>query len=380
LKRAIPALMYSIMVVSLLLLTGCHVRDRNGLKVTGQIEATTVDVGSRVGGRVAEVLVAEGDSVLSGDVLIRLEDDEVQAAVDVARAQLAQATATLAKLEAGARPEQIRQAEAAAKQAEEQYRAAQRGSRSQEVLASAAAADAAKAARDEARTEFTRAERLLASNAVAQQAYDRAKHALDAAQAQFDAAQQKLDLVTEGLRSEEIAMAKAGYDRAAAMLDEIRNGARIEDLDAARAARDAAAANLARAEVAAREMVVTAPRDGVVESLDLHPGDLVKPGACATLVDPEDLKLVVYVSSTVLGRLQIGEKVGLTTDSHGAETFDGVITWIGSKGEFTPRNLQTTEERAQQVFGIKIATDSAGGRLRAGMAATAHLTAEGHGR
>ncbi len=361
------------LLVSILTLAGCSGYGRGPLDVTGQIEAETVEVGSKIGGRISEVLVAEGDHVKQGDVLVRLEATETDAALAAAKAKLDQAEATLAKLEAGARPEELRQAEAAAKRTEEQYNLAKKGFRSQEVKAASEAADAARAQRDEVKANFARIEKLYQGNAASQQLYDQAKHALEAAEAQYQVMQQKSGIAEEGMRSEEIAMAKAAYDQAAAALDLVRNGARKEDLDAARALRDAALADIQRAQSAADEMAVKAPRDAVVESLDVHPGDLVKPGAIVTLVDPEDLKIIVYVSSLMLGSLHADEKVALTTDAHGDEKFEGTIARIASQGEFTPRNLQTKEERAQQVFGVKIKLNSAGGKLRAGMTAIAHF-------
>ncbi len=371
--------MKRILGVGLLFAAGCLGRGNDVVQVTGQIEAVTVHAGSRVGGRVSEVLVEEGDLAKAGAVLVRIDPAEAEAMVAAAEAKLAQAEAALAKLEAGARSEQIRQAEAAAVRAEEQYRLTEKGFRSQEVKAARAAADAARAQRDEARAEYRRIEQLVASGAVSEQVYDRAKHACEAAEARYEAAREKFDLVAEGLRTEEIAMAKAGHAQALAVLDELRNGARPEDIAAGRAARAAAEANLARARVTADEMVITAPRDGLIESIDIHPGDLIGPGPVVSIIDPDDLELFVYVSAAMLGHLRVGQRVMLTTDSHGPETFEGTIAHIAAKGEFTPRNLQTTEERVQQVFGVKIKLDSAGGRLRAGMAATAHLPTTGPG-
>jgi len=366
--------MKSASLVSLLILAGCSQNPNGPVEVTGQIEAVSVVAGSRIGGRVIEVLVEEGDHVRKGDFLLRLEADEAGAAVAAAQAQVAGAQAMLAKLEAGARPEQIRQAEAAAAAAEEQYRLAQKGFRSQEIEAAAAAAGAARAQRDEARAVFSRIERLYQGNAASEERRDQAKHALEAAEEQYRAARERQDLVVEGARTEEINMAKARFDQAAAMLDELRNGARPEDIDAARAATDAANADLMRAQVALDEMTIRAPRDGVIESIDVHPGDLVKPGGIVSIVDPDALELFVYVSAAMLGHLRLGQAVTLTTDSHGGEVFEGAIKYIAPTGEYTPRNLQTKEERAQQVFGVKIALDAAGGRLRAGMTVTAHLT------
>lgn len=363
----------AILVPVLALVAGCAPYDADTVSVTGQIEAVDVGLGSRIGGRVSETLVEEGDAVKKGDVLVRLETNEASAGLAAAEAKLAQADALLAKLEAGARPEEIRQAEAAATRAEEQYRMAQRGLRSQEVQAAAAAADAARAQRDLARAEYLRIEKLSQTNVVSKERYDQAKHAFEAAESQYEAAREKQDMAAEGARTEEIAMAKAGFEQAAAALDLLRNGARQEDLAAARAAKAAAEADVSRAQVALDEMTVISPRDGVVESIDIHPGDLVKAGPVAKIVDPEDLELVVYVSALMLGKLKVGQKIPLTTDAHGDERFEAEILRIATEGEFTPRNLQTREERVQQVFGVKLKLNSAGGKLRAGMTAIAHF-------
>lgn len=356
--------------------SGCHANNRDVITVTGQIEGVGVNAGSRIGGRVSEVLVAEGDRVAKDDVLVRLEASEADAFVAAAQAQLDQAEALLTKLETGARPEEIRQIEAAAGAAEAKYQLALEGFRSQQVEAARASAGGARAQLDRAKADLERVTSLLADNAVSQKNYDDAKLAHEVAQAQYKSAQENLDLLAAGSRDQEIAIARAGRDQAAAALEEAVNGARAEDLAAARAARDAAAAGLRQAQTGLSEMVVKAPRDGVVESTDVHEGDLVKPGPIVRIVDPEDLELVVYVSAGVLGRLRLGQKVQMTADSLGDDVFDGEICRIPSQGEYTPRNLQTVEERVQQVFGIKVKLNSAGGKLKAGMTATAHIALE----
>lgn len=355
----------------------CRCDGRNGgtLDVSGQIEGLDADVGSRVGGRVAEVLVSEGDLVEPGELLVQLESDEAEALLASAQAKLAQAEAQLAKLEAGARAEEIRRAEAAAAQMKAQYDLAIEGARSQEIKAARAAVETARAQRDDARATFERVRGLYESDAVSQQNYDNARFAFEGAQSQLQAAQEKLDLLLEGTRSQEIAMAKAAYDQSEAALEELRNGARAEDIATARAARDAAAADVRRTEVGVREMRVESPMHGVVDVLDVLPGDIVKPGSIARIVEPNRLELTVYVSPIVLGKLRVGDAVPITTDAHGDTRYTATIVQLASEGEFTPRNLQTEEERVQQVFGVKMELDSAEGALKPGMTAIAHFDA-----
>lgn len=358
---------------ALTLLAGCSAQPENTFRVTGQIEAPDVDAGSRVGGRVAEVLVHEGDQVTAGTLLVRLDDAEATARLQAAQAQLAQAEALVSKLAAGATDEQLRQAAAAAEAARQQYLAAEKGARSQEIAAAAAAAEAARAQRDAALDDFSRMAKLIDDGAVTQRQFEQAKAARDGADAQWRAAREKEALVVAGLRSEDVASAKAQFDRLEAVYDELKTGARPEDRAAAQAARDAAAAQMALAQVGVDETRVIAPMDGLVQSLDVHPGDLVRSGGIVRLVNPDVLELKIYASAAVLGQLHIGQELPFTTDSHGAQAFSGKIIWIASEGEFTPRNLQTQEERVQQVFAIKLSLNSADGALRPGMSATVTL-------
>lgn len=351
----------------------CGGANSGALSVTGTIEGTNIRVGSRVGGRIADVAVKEGDLVTAGQVLLKLECSEQEAALAAAKAKLTQAQANLEKLETGARPEELAQAQAAAAATEAAYQMALNGARSQEIAAARAMANAAKAQLDTADQDFARVKKLREGNAVSEQMYDQALHRLEAAQNQFKASSEQLDMLAKGTRNEQIEMARAERDRAAAAYELLKNGARKEDIATAKAACDAAQAEVLRAETLLSEMTVKAPRDAVVESLDVHPGDLVQPGPVMQLLDPQDLKLIVYVSEIALGQLRLGEEVTFTTDSHGMETFKGKISYLAPAGEFTPRNLQTQEERVQQVFGVKVTFDSQGGKLKPGMAATVHL-------
>jgi multidrug resistance efflux pump len=351
---------------------GCFQDNGHVLHVAGLLEGIDVNAGSLVGGRIARVHVKEGDRVAEGDLLVELDDKDVVPMVKAAEAQLRQAEATLAKLEAGAREEEIRQAEAAAEQARQQYAIALEGARSQEIDAARAAAEAAKAQRDDAQQAYERARKLYESGAASEMAHDQAKNALSAAEAQYKAARERLDLVVEGARDEEVRIAKAALDQAEAMLDQLRNGARKEDIAAARAARDAAQADLERAQSRFEEMFVHAPMAGTIESIDVEPGDLVQPGAIVRIVDPENLELVVYVSAAMLSKIRLGQRIPLSPDGEDV-VYEGEIIFIANQGEFTPRNLQTEEARARQMFGIKLRVPSHGGALKAGMTLTARI-------
>jgi HlyD family secretion protein len=343
------------------------------LAVTGQIEDTTVRAGSRVGGRVATVAVDEGTRTEPGQILIRLETDEAEAGLAAAKAKLGEAEATLAKLVKGPREEEILRAQAAAEEANASYAMALKGARSEEIGVAQANVESTKAKMEEARTELERVQGLFDNQIISRQELDKAKFALSAAEGVYQAAVQQRDLLVAGTRDEQIAIAKAANDRAQAALLELKAGTRPEDIDVAQAVRDAAAADVAHAQVTLREMEIISPVAGVVESINLEPGDVVEAGPLVSIIDPEDLKLYVYVGAKALGSIHVGETVTLTTDAYGDKPFEGTVEFVASKGEFTPRNLQTEEERVQQVFRVKIHLNSAGGQLRAGMTATAHF-------
>jgi HlyD family secretion protein len=339
-----------------LLLAGCPSADNDAVHVTGEIESRHTTAGSRIGGRVMAVLAEEGDTVAKDAVVVQLDDAEARALVSAAEAQLSSRDALLAKLEAGATPEQLRQGEAAAAAAAAQLAMALKGARNEDI-----------------RKEFERVKNLLSQEVASQRQFDQAQAALDAAEAQFKGAKEQRDLVLSGARVEEIDMARAASDQAQAALEELNIGPRVEDIAAARAARDAAAADLERTRVGLREMVIISPQNGVIESLDVRPGDLVKPGPVVRIVDPEDLEVTLFVGAKMLGHLELQQEITFSADAFGAETFAGKIKQIAAEGEYTPRNLQTEEERVQQVFGVTVGLDSHGGKLRPGMAVTARL-------
>ncbi len=358
-----------------LLAAGCS-QDAGSVRVTGQIEGHPIAVGSRIGGRVVDVPVDEGDRVRVGDVILRIDAAEAGANLAAAQAALAQAQAQLDKLEAGPRAEELLAAEANSASAKARYDEALAGARSQEVGASRAVVESARAEFEDAKAEFNRQSELYKAQVGPFAAMDQARHRLEAARGALETAEKQLELLLAGTRDERILLEKSQYEAALAKLEELQNGTRTEDLAAATAVRDQAAAQVKRAEVNLAEMTVVSPVEGVVETLDLRPGDIVPAGPAARIIDPDDLDLTVYVSSALLGHFNLGDRVSFTTDSFGGETFEGEIVFIASAGEFTPRNLQTEEDRALQVFAVKIHTDSADGRLRPGMAGTVSFPRE----
>jgi multidrug resistance efflux pump len=344
------------------------------MECSGTVEARVMKVGSRIGGRVKEIQAKEGDVVVQGQPLVVLEPGDLEAQKLVAEGQLEQAQAALDKLEKGARPEEIEQAKARAASASAAFQQARTGARTEEVSAARSRLLAAQAAVDKAQADVDRTRKLLAAQAISKAESDNAEIALQSATATRDAQKQVVTELENGVRSEEIAQAAARNTEAQASAKLVVNGARVEDLRAARGVVTAAQGHLDQIKTALDELVVRAPRPGRVEALSLRPGDIIAPAStAATILEEEQLYVRVYVPETKLGLVKIGDDVPIRVDTWTDRTFQGKIEAIASVGEYTPRNLQTADERANQVFAVRVGLVEGKKELRAGMAASVDI-------
>ncbi len=298
-----------------------------GVRASGTIEATDADLGFQTAGRVVEISVAEGDSVTAGDELALLDTGELEAALEGARAQLDAAEARLSELDRGARP--------------------------QEILTAEAAVRAAATRAEEARSEQERAAALLAGGAISRQARDRTEASFQVATAALEQAEEQLALVQEGPRAETIR--------------------------AQRAAVDLARANVARAEATLSHAVITAPFDGIVTVRHREPGEAVTPGApVLTLLDPRDRWVRIYVREDQMGLVSLGSVAEIVADTDPERVYHGQVVFIGSEAEFTPRNVQTAEERIKLVYPVRVRiTDDADFELKPGVPADVTLVEAG---
>ncbi len=337
---------------------------------SGTVEARTIAVGSRVGGRVKEVLVKEGDRVQPGQPLVELEPGDLPAQRLMALGALDQAKATLDKLKRGARPEEVEEAKARAQTAAAALEETKVGARQEQIAGAKARLAAAQVAADKAQIDDDRAHKLFDSNAIPRAQLDDADTALRGALAQRDAASQALDELLNGSRREDIAQAAARAAEARASAKLVEAGSRVEDIEAAQAAVEAAQGKLDQMDVLLGELTIRAPRPARVESLDLRPGDILGPNAtAASLVEDDQLYVRIYVPETQLGHVRVGEDVPVVVDSFPKRSFHGVVEHINQVGEYSPRNLQTADERANQVFATRVGLRDGLEDLRAGMAA-----------
>jgi HlyD family secretion protein len=339
--------------------------------VSGFVEADEIRVGSRVGGRVAEVLVQEGQQVRQGEPLFRIDPFDLNEQLAQAQAQLAGDRADLDRLKAGFRKEEVEEARAKRDQAAAALDKAVAGPRPPEIDIARERLKSAQASLELARSEFERISRLREQNQAATSEYDRAVREHKAAQADVAAAQQEVSLLVEGTRKEDVAHARAALAEADAALKLAESGYRPEDIAHAQAQVAGAEAQVAAIQTRISELTVKAPTRCVVEAIDLRPGDLVAANAPAvSLLDTARLWVRSYVPEARLGEVRLGESVPVRVDSFPNQRFSGRITYIAQQAEFTPRNIQTPEERSKQVFRVKVTMDGPGKeRLRVGMVA-----------
>lgn len=336
--------------------------------VSGFVEADEIRVGSRVGGRVSRISIEEGSTTRVGDELYALDPYDLTASLAQARAEAAAAQAEYERLKAGYRAEEIEQARARRDLAQATLSMLVAGPRQQEIAMAREQVKIATASRDLAQLEFDRLERLREREQAAAKEYDAAVAARKAASAELVRAELALALLEEGSRKEDISAAQARLAETDAALKQLEAGNRLEDVAAADAQLRAAEARVNAMEMQLAELTVYSPCNCLVETIDLRPGDLVSANApSAALLDLSRMWVRSYVPEGRLGSVKIGQGVALRPIGMRDRRFAGRISFIAREAEFTPRNIQTPEERSKQVFRIKIALEEGFAELRVGM-------------
>lgn len=344
--------------------------NRSEFVISGIVEADDIHVGSKVGGRVLKVAAKEGQAVKAGAPLVLLEPRELNAALAEAQASLRQADAKFALLSAGYRKEEIEQAEAAMRQAQAELDQQISGPRQQEIAQAAADWQAAKAQAENARKFLSRMDDLAKRELIAKQEHEDALTKADEVEQKMKSARERYDLLLAGTRNEEVERARQRWAEADAKRRQLRGGFRKEEIAQAKSEMEAARARLEQIQTQLDETVIKAPVDALVEALDLQPGDLVGAGKpVATLLRQGSLWVRAYLPEARLGFVQSGLKVKVRVDSFPNKDFSGAVRRVHRQGEFTPRNIQTHEERVLQVFQVEVVIDDVEHVLRPGMSA-----------
>jgi len=362
------------LLIALVWVASAWIGHRSRFEYSGTVETREIQIGSKVGGRVTEVPVEEGQVVKAGTQLVRFECDELKAQRAQAAAALAQAQADAEKMARGNRPEEIAQAEATARAQRAAFEEAKNGPRRQEIEQAQADYKAASADATNARIFYERMEKLIATDTISRQQFDDAREKRDAAAQRAESARQRLALLEAGTRQEDVSAAEAKFKQAesAAML--ARKGFRREDVAAARGRMAEAQGRVAELDARLREAELIAPADAVLEVVSVRPGDLVQSGRIVvTMLEASQLWVKVYVPETDLAHVRVGQKATVRVDSFGGRAFEGHVGQIASQAEFLPRNVQTKSDREHQVFGVKVYVDNSQQVLKSGMSATVRL-------
>lgn len=290
------------------------------LRLSGNIEVTDAEVSFRIPGHVVERPVREGDRVLPGTLIARLDSADLEHTVALQQAEVEKARAVLAEMTAGYRVEEIARAEAALVQAE---------------------AELVRAA-----IEWQRDRELFAQDLIAAREAEtsRAAHA--------------------------VAQGRVG--ETGAQLTMLRKGFRVEQVEQARAQLQLAEEALAQSRTRLGYTRLTAPMAGVVLSENIEPGEYVAAGTpVVTLGRLDPVWLRAYIAETDLGRVKLGQPVRVTTDTYPDRGYRGTVTFIAQDAEFTPKNVQTDKERVKLVYRIKITLPNPDQELKPGMPADA---------
>jgi HlyD family secretion protein len=301
----------------------------NEVRASGHVEATDVRLAPEVGGRIVLLAVKEGDRVEANDVVLRLDGRDHELAVQRAKAEQTQAEAQLKLLLAGSRREDISQAQAQTQVARDEL-------------------SAARAELSAAEADLRRFEALLEANAGSRKQRDDAATRRDVARERVQASESRV-------RAAEQSAAK------------LRAGARPEEIAAARARVATVAAQVAMAEEAASDTSIRSPIDGVVTEKLAEVGEVIAPRSPVVVIsDLVNVWADVFVPEPIVPRLTLGQPALVYTDA-GGNGLPGTLSYISPKAEFTPRNVQTTEERSKLVYRVRISVNNKDGVLKQGM-------------
>ena len=322
--RLVLVIVVAIAAIVFIVLRSLHEKTPDNLLVLhGNVDIRQVDLAFNASERVESLRVEEGDRVKTGQLLATLEKERLQHQVQQAGAQVKAQEDVVAALVAGTRPEDIRKARAEAA--------------------------AAKAEADNAELTNRRLQNLAKKEVVSKQDADNSKAAADSSRARLQAAKEALDLAVAGPRKEDIAAAKA-------------------TLNALREALAVANKNLSYAEL-------YAPSDGVIQSRILEKGDMAspqKPVFTLALTDPVWVR--AYVSETDLGKISLGMKAEVTTDSFPGKKYPAWIGFISPTAQFTPKSVETREVRTSLVYQVRVFVNNPENELRLGMPATVAIS------
>jgi len=378
---------------------------------SGSIEAETVAITAELGGRIIDLMAGEGQEVAAGQILVELDKSDLLAQQLQLEAALATAKANLESVSATARPEDIAVAKAQLQQAKVTRNGlkmvwetvnelvndpkaldAQISQAETRVTEAAKSVEMAQVNQKRAEIEAEAASRNQSDHAglvqgeVAQKQLEAVQIGVQMAEVGLEGAKKQvyhltrmrdepLFLITQANTAESAyKQAEAAVLMAEANLTAVQADPTPEDIAVAQAQIREAESAMGLVEVQLAKQTLTAPRDGLISQKLVNPGELAAPGAILLeLSDIDTVDLTVFIPETRVGEVKIGQKALVYVDAYPGESFAGNVSFIAHEAEFTPRNVQTQEERVNLVFAVKITLDNPDHRLKPGMPADAEL-------
>jgi len=315
---------YPVIFAIMLFAAGCgDDKNANLINASGTIESVDVTVSSKLSGQIKKINIKEGDMVKTGDLLLELDHDLLDIQLRQAEARVEQANAQLNLLLSGARKEDIEMAEQSLKQA--------------------------KINLDLAKQDKDRFTSLYDTRTITKKQYEDAAARYDLTLTQYNAAKENLNKIKSIIRPEEIESAKANIKSLIASVDLFKKN--IEDAK------------------------VYAPVDGFVSKKFVEAGEIVSPqSSLMKISDLETVNLVIYLNEVELGKVKLGKNADIKIDTYKDKVYKGEIIYISPEAEFTPKNIQTQDERTKLVFAVKIKIPNQNFELKPGMPADATLT------
>jgi HlyD family secretion protein len=316
---------YFILFVFVACTAGCKIGNVSIVESTGTIEATQVDIRSEVAGRILNLAFDEGDRVKPGDVLAAIDHEKMDLELQSAEGRLQEAQARLDQLQSGFRKEDVQKAQEALQEAEIFF--------------------------DNAKREYERVQKLYTDKVAPESTRDSLETSYKSAHKRYERAKQDNQMLQSGYRIEDIAAGQAVRESAEAAVNLIKR--RIKDA------------------------TITSASKGIISERYVEPGELVSVGSVLfSIIDLQDMWIMAYVSEKNLGKVKIGQAAAVSVDSFPGRTFPGKVIYISPEAEFTPKNIQTKEERVKLVYGVKVQIKNDEELLKPGMPADVAIEIE----
>jgi HlyD family secretion protein len=385
-KRIIPILaVLAVAAAAVYTFSGMNRQAGNRIVVSGNIELTEVNIAFKTAGRLIERNVDEGDAVKKGEIIARLDRDQLvaqrqreTAGMQFSMTQLAEAETTLQWQKDNVAAD-IEQKKADLASSEARLAELKNGSRPQEKLDAKAVVDSAQSELDRAKNDWDRAQTLYKDDDISKAQYDQFRNRWESAEAALRSAKERQALVLLGPREEQIVAQQGVVERARAALKMAEANAlqikqREQELATRRADTERSRASVQLIEDQLSDTIAECPVDGVVLVKAADVGEILAPGTTVVTVgDIDHPWLRGYVNETDLGKVKLGSKARITTDSYPGKVYWGRVTFISSEAEFTPKQIQTQQERVKLVYRIKIELENPHRELKSNMPADAEI-------